>query len=749
MVANFSESSTMRPTTAPNTGSLRRHAFTALLAALVLSLPPSAALVAPAGAQEASPEGQWQGAVRTPGPALEVVVDLARSGTPGWTGQIDIPAQGIEDRALTGIEATGDSVIFSIEGIPGAPTFRGSLTAAGDSLAGDFSQGGQTFPFRLGRSGPPQVAAGPDPAELLEGFDAEVEEALDAFHVPGAAVAVVHEGEVVLSRGYGVRDRESGAAVTDSTLFPIGSMTKSFTSLLVGDLVEEGRLSWTGPVREWMPEFRLESDYASLHATPVDLLSHRTGVPRHDLLWIAWEEADTVVTRSDFVDDLRHLEPTAEMRTTYQYNNFGYATAGLLVGRVTGSTWEEQVRGRLLRPLEMWRTTVHVDSVLDRPDHASGYRVVRPDSGGVRVVPMDHFRIDAMAPAGAVASSAAEMTRWLELHLAAGEVDGERVVPAAAVERTHRRVIPLGGDGNGPAASDVSRQSYALGWVSQDYRGHEMLQHGGGIDGFTSRMVLVPEEELGVVVLSNRVGSSFTRAVTLTAADRMLELEPRDWTARFGKRAEQAEQAQESSGGGPGDTARASAPPSHPLAEYAGAYRHPAYGTMTISSAGDSLLARLGTLTFDLDHRHYETFDAAADYALVKGVGFPFQFETNRNGDVAALTVPVQPGADALRFERQAPERLRDPDFLATLTGTYRLSGIGVDVDVRLRGERTLVFDQAGATAELVPLRGTRFGVRGQEGITVEFVLEDGRASGMVLRQGGQRYEGERASSGG
>lgn len=734
----------MRAVTAP---ALRRL-LAALLAALAMTLP-SPTLTAPAAAQESSPVGQWQGAIRTPGPALEVVVDLARPGGSGWTGQIDIPAQGVEDRALTGIEAAGDSVTFAIEGVPGSPTFRGTLAAAGDSLVGDFSQGGQSFPFRLGRSGPPQVAAGPEPAELLEGFDADVQEALDAFHVPGASVAIVHDGDVVLSRGYGVRDRQSDAAVTDSTLFPIGSMTKSFTSLLVGDLVEDGRLSWDDPVQDRLSEFRLERDYPSLHATPVDLLSHRTGVPRHDALWIAWEEADTVVTRSDFVDDLRHLEPTAGFRTTFQYNNFGYATAGLLAGRVTGSTWEEQVRRRLLRPLGMRRTTVRVDSVLARPDHASGHRVVRPDSGDARVVPMDHFRIDAMAPAGAISSSAEEMARWLELHLSGGQVDGERVVPRAAVERTHRRVMPLEGGGSGPTAGDVSRRSYALGWFVQDYRGHDMLQHGGGINGFTAYMALFPEGDLGVVVLSNRLGSGFTTAVTLTAADRMLELEPRDWIGRFRKQAEQGEQTRTASASGPADTARAGAPPSHPLADYAGDYRHPAYGTMHVSRAGDSLVARLGTMTVGLEHRHYDTFDGRASNPLLQDLGFPVQFETDRSGYVAALTVPLEPGADPLRFERQPPEGLRDPAFLEGLTGTYRLPELGLEVEVRFRSERTLVFDQAGVTAELVPRRGTRFGVEGREGLSVEFVMDDGRATGMVLRQGGLTVEGERVSSGG
>ncbi len=723
------------------TPSICRLFAAALVAALALVLPP---LSAPAGAQEASSEGRWEGAIQTPGESLRVVVDLATTEGEGWTGQIDIPAQGVADRELGGIEAGEDSVRFSIPGIPGSPTFRGMVTAAGDSLVGDFTQAGQAMPFRLARTGPAQISSAPAPGQLLEGFDAEVREAMEAFHVPGASVAIVHGGEVVLARGYGVRDRASGAAVTDSTVFPIGSMTKSFTSLLVADLVEEGRLAWGDPVHDRLPEFRLERDYPTLHTTPVDLLSHRTGLPRHDALWIAWEEADTVVTRSDFVDDLRHLEPTEEFRTAWQYNNFGYLTAGLLVGRVTGSTWEEQLRRRLLEPLGMRRSNVSPDSTLALSDHAAGYRVVRPDSGEVRVEPMDYFRIDAMAPAGAINSTATEMTRWLELHLNGGEVDGKRVVPAAAVERTHRREMPLEG-GISPVEGDaVSHASYALGWQVQDYRGRRMLQHGGGIDGFTSLMAVLPEDELGVVVLSNRLGSAFTRAVTLTAVDRMLDREGRDWTGRFRK---QAEQSRQSSGSGGSDTASAGAPPSHPRADYAGAYRHPAYGVMRVSSAGDSLVARLGTMCIDLDHQHYDLFTGRAANPLLRELSFDIQFETDRSGNVAALTVPLEPAAGPLRFERGPPERLRDPGFLNGLTGVYQVAGM--EIEVRLRGERRLVFEQPGATAELVPRRGTRFAVEGQEGTTVEFLVEDGRATGIVIHQVGRRFEGEKVSSGG
>lgn len=688
--------------------------------------------------QEAGMEGQWSGAIETPGAALEVVVDLAGTAD-SWTGQIDIPAQGVEDRELGGVEASGDSVRFEISGISGSPVFRGELTAGGDSLVGRFSQGGQSFPFRLARSGPPEIAEGPDPAEALAGFDETVEAARDSFRVPGAAVAVVKDGEVALARGYGIRDRETGAVVTDSTLFPIGSMTKSFTSLLVAALVEEGELAWDEPVQRWLPEFRLARRYASSHATPVDLLSHRTGLPRHELLWLAWEEADTAVTRADYIRAFRHLPFSAEFRTEFQYNNFMYMAAGHLVGRTTDSSWEAQLRQRLLDPLGMRRTTSRVDSLRARPDRAAGYRLVRPDSGEARLEPMDYFRIDAMSPAGAINSSAAEMARWLELHAQEGEVDGERVAPAAAVERTHRPVLPLASGGQ-LDLPEVSHASYALGWQVHDYRGHRMLVHGGGIDGFTALMAVLPEEEVGVAVLSNRLGGRFTTAVTLDAVDRMLGLERKDWVERFRQQAEQARQAGAS---GEADTAReGDTGPRHPLAEFAGSYRHPGYGTMRVTTRNDSLVARLGELTMDLEHRHFDVFDGRAANPLLAGSSFAFQFQTGRDGHVAALTVPIESSVTPLRFERLSPERLRDPDFLRKLTGEYRVAGM--TVQVRLRGEHTLVFEQPGASAELVPERGTRFQLEGQEGTTVAFEMEEGRAAAIVIRQGGRRFEGPR-----
>lgn len=696
------------------------------------------------GAQGARADGHWTGAVATPGGDLEIVVDLVETEA-GWRGQIDIPAQGIEDHDLAGIAVADDSVRFRMPDVPGNPSFRGARDEEAGRISGDFSQGGQTFPFELERVGPAEMTTGPELEEALEGYGEMIESAMETWRVPGAAVAVVRGGDVVHAEGYGVRAAGTDAAVTDTTVFPIGSMTKSFTSLLAGALVEAGELAWDEPVREWLPEFRLEEEYAGDHATLVDLLSHRTGLPRHDLLWIAWEEADTAVTRKDYLRTLRHLPPSEPFRSAFQYNNFMYATAGLLAERVAGARWEDQVRERFLVPLGMRRTTFTVDSMEALPDHATGHRVVDDGDDGRKVEQVEAFRIDAMGPAGSLNSSAAEMAAWLELHVTGGEIDGRRIAPEAAVEATHRRRVPVHG---GPAQlltpPEMPHLDYALGWMVQNYRGHELLHHGGGITGFTSLMGVVPGEDLGVVILTNRSGGAFTYAVMLETLDRFLDLEPREWIDRFRTLEEQAEEAQRAAGGeealDPADGA--DAPPSHRPEAYAGTYRHPAYGPLEVVRSDDGLTARLGTLGVTLHHRRRDLFDATADEPLLADFDLAFHFETGRSGDVEAVTVPLEPAAEPIRFERQAPPHLRDPTFLEGLTGDYRVAGM--TVEIRMRGERRLVFRQPGASAELVPVRGTRFRLEEQENATVEFVLEEGEATGLVVRQGGRTFEGEK-----
>lgn len=711
------------------------------LAALVLL---AAVLAAPgsAGAQEAA--GQWSGAVQPPGARLDVVVDLAPA-EEGWRGVIDIPAQAVTDRPLSDISVRGDSVVFSISGVPGRPTFRGALTAGGDSLSGQFSQAGQTFPFRLARSGEPQLAPAPPSGEGLADFDDFVERTMEAWSVPGAAVAIVEDGEVVHSRGYGVRNLRTGEPVTPRTVMPIGSSTKAFTALLVGLLVEEGELAWDEPIRTWLPDFELQSDFATRQMTPVDLLTHRSGLPRHDLLWYG-----SPLERRELYGRLSHLEPSADFRTSFQYNNLMYMTAGLLAGHVTGSTWEEQVRSRILEPLGMEDTSVDVDGLTNASEVAVGYR---EEAGGAdgengdestegELVPMDYREIDAVGPAGSINSTAEDMVAWVRLQLAGGRVDGVRVAPEAVVRETQEPEVVV----QGGVFSTLLKQPempylmYGLGWFVQPYRGHRMIHHGGNIDGFSALVSFLPDEDVGVVVLTNRNGTSLPTVLALGAFDRLLDLEPIDWSSRYQSLQRQLEQAREAGGEiDRGDRIEGTSP-SHPLADYVGTYRHPGYGELEIRREGEELVARYHDLRMALDHWHYDVFRGELTEPVESE--FRFRFEGNLRGDVASVLVPLESQVSPIEFERQPPASMRDAAFLRRFEGEYEL--MGMTVRVRTRGERLTMTVPGQPTYELVPYRDTRFDLRDRDGYSVEFVVEGGEVTGAVIRQPGATLRAEK-----
>ena len=694
----------------------------------------------PVAAQEADEEGarhpaagHWDGAIQLPAAELGVVVDLA-PGADGWRGEVDIPAQGVSDRSLTGVSVSDDSVRFGLSGVPGDPTFHGVV--AGDTLAGEFIQGGQSFPFRLLRDGPPELAKEAPPEamsteEALASFDSLARAALESFRVPGAAVAIVRDGEVVHAAGYGVRNRETGAPVTPETAMPIGSSTKAFTSLLVGMLVEDGLLAWNEPVRTWLPDFRLDNDYATDEATPVDLLTHRTGLPRHDLIWYGSD-----FSRSEIYHRLRHLEPSAGFRTTFQYNNLMYLTAGYLAGQVSGSSWESLVRSRILEPLGMERTTLSVQGLRHAPEVAVGYREETGEDGRPgELVPMDYREIDAMGPAGSINSTVRDMAEWVRLQLNGGVIRGTRLASAATVKKTHQPETVV----EGGIFSALLKQPempylmYGLGWFVQPYRGHRMIHHGGNIDGFSALVSFLPDEGLGIVVLTNRNGTSLPTVLALGAYDRLLGLDPIDWSGRYRKVQDRIESAQQAGRELEEINRKAGTRPSHELSDYAGLYRHPGYGDLRVELRGDSLVARYNELSVALDHWHHDVFRGRL--AEPFDAEFRFQFRANLRGDVDEVAVPLEPAVGPITFERQPPEELADPGELRRYAGRYELEGMGLTVTVAAR-EGTLTLDVPGQpTYELVPYRAHEFDLADQEGYSVRFRMEDGRVQELLMIQ--------------
>jgi CubicO group peptidase (beta-lactamase class C family) len=552
----------------------------------------------------------------------------------------------------------------------------------------------------------------------MERIERFVTEQLTTWEVPGCAVAAVRGGRVELTAGWGQRDREASLPVTADTLFAVGSTTKAFTATTVGALVDDGLLEWERPLRDYVPGIRLQDPVVSDRLTVVDLLSHRSGLPRHDLTWMGHPGR----SRPDIVSRLRYLPLSRDLRQEFQYCNLGYLVAGHAVEVLSGVSWEDFLRSRLLAPLGMDRTNMSVDEMLADGDHATGYA-----RRGGSVVPVPQRPLPALAPAGGINSSAADMARWLLAQLADGQLDGVTVMSpgTAARQRAAHIVLPEHREDNG-----LTQYGYGLGWAIGRYQDRRLVMHDGGIDGFQAHCMLLPDDGVGVVVLTNTSSSLMTLAVACRVVDELLGVEPYDFSAvlkpRFDAAMAGRREAQDARRVVPG------APPPRPLSGYAGQYEHPGYGTLTIAVDGDVLKPGFGTMNLTLTHRHYETFDLEWHELTDQPLVFPLTFLSDPDGDISALTVPFEPSVEPLRFDRRPDAHA--PEVLRRLCGRYAMGPI--ELAVALRDDRVLtVAAPDSPPLELQPVRGLRFAVRDQPGITVEFELGEGGAVARLVAQ--------------
>lgn len=546
------------------------------------------------------------------------------------------------------------------------------------------------------------------PAAALAGLDEFVAGAMKDWKVPGVAVAVVKDGQVILSKGYGTRDADKQLPVTPKTLFAIGSITKSFTVTALGMLADDGKLDWDKPVREYLPEFRLYDSVASDHMTPRDLVTHRSGLPRHDALWY-----NSTFTRKEMIERLRYLEPSKDFRSAYQYNNLMFLTAGYLAGRLAGTSWEELVRTRIFGPLGMIGSNFSVTDSQKSSDFAQPYTTVKEE---IKKIP---FRgIDEMAPAGSINSNIEDMTRYLLFHLNQGKAGDRQLLSATNAQQMQspQMVIP-----SALRYPEIGHSAYGMAFVVSSYRGHKMVQHGGAIDGFIALLTFLPQDNIGVVVLTNSTVRALPNVITYNVFDRLLGAEPAPWSARL-KELQQKEEESEEEAKKKGYTPRKEATqPSHPLADYAGDYEHPGYGVAAFAVAEDKagLKITYNRMTSPLKHFHYDVFEVPEN-PLDPFEKAKVQFLMSVNGDIDRVLVPLEPNVKEIVFTRRAEKKMRERSFLEPLAGDYTLGA--VTVQVTLKGEDTLVLVVPGQPPyELVPTRGLSFDLKGLTGFSVEF----------------------------
>src|SRR5437660_2726076 len=432
------------------------------------------------------------------------------------------------------------------------------------------------------------VAQVAPPADL----DAYVARVMQTFDVPGLSIAIVKDRQVVLAKGYGVRKLGESIAVDEHTLFGIGSNTKAFTTAALAILGEEGKISWDDPVYERLPDFQMYDPYVSHEMTIRDLLTHRSGMGLGEGDLLFWPH--TTYTRQEIVYKLRFMKPATSFRSKYAYDNLLYIAAGQIIPVVSGKSWEEYVTEKILKPLGMKTTT------LSNAHFPADSDVAWPHSKiGGPLRPIDFVELDNAAPAGSIDSSVAEMSRWLMLQLNRGKFpDGDAHLFSEQRSRemwSAETILPIREREGALAKLAPKFAAYGLGWGLRDYQGRKLVGHTGGVAGFVSRVMLVPEERLGVVILTNAEEGSAFDAILFHVLDSYFGNGNTDWISVLHEAEESSEkEAQEEVKKQSAGRARDSKPPLA-IEKYAGRYEDAWYGPANIRMEN-------GKLIFSLEH---------------------------------------------------------------------------------------------------------------------------------------------------
>lgn len=546
----------------------------------------------------------------------------------------------------------------------------------------------------------------------LEGFDKFITDVMEEWKVPGLAISIVKDGKVIYSRGFGSRNIKEGLEVTPYTLFAIGSCSKAFTAAAMGILVDEGKLDWDKPVRAYLPSFKLEDLFASQRMTPRDLVCHRSGLPRHDLVWY-----NSSADREELFERLQHLEPSEDFRTAYQYQNLMFMTAGYLVGQIAGTTWEKFVKERIFEPLGMGESNFSVEDSKKAQDFALPYMEKEE-----KVVEIPFRNIDNVGPAGSINSNVNDMASWLLLNLGKGKFGEKQIISENNLKEIHS---PQMISSRTIRYEELFYSTYGMGWGINAYRGHLFLSHGGGIDGFTALVSLMPKDNIGLVILTNLNGNPAPSIVAFNVYDRLLGLDHVPWNKRMKEEQEKAKKEAEKAKKEKDEDRKANTQPSHPLEDYTGDYEHPGYGIITVQKDGSQLKAVYSSMEFPMEHYHYDIFEAKNE---MWDTTYKISFSTDTKGNIGSVSAQLEPSVEPIVFTRMPGKEMMERSFLEQFIGEYEL--VNVTVSVFLKGDTLALSVPGQPEYELVPYQGTEFNIKNLKGYSIEFVL-DGK--GLVI----------------
>ncbi len=480
-----------------------------------------------------------------------------------------------------------------------------------------------------------------DTAEAIPGLDEYCRQALADWKVPGIAVAVIKDGKLLLARGYGVRELGKDAPVDEHTIFSIASCTKSFTAAILGKLMDQDRLRWDDPIAKHVPSLVIPTIGRDADVTIRHALQHRTGLPAANMLW-----RSGLFDANEILRRVRFLKPVAAPGEMMRYNNEMYLVAGKAAEHVGGKSWADLLRAEFFEPLGMQRSVADSTKVGQFDNLAEPHATI---DGQVKSI--ERYYPEAIAPAGAVHSTAADMAQWLLLHLDGGRFGGRELLSAGRVSEMHTPVEPppIEPSEKGVPKAPIGR--YGMGWFVNEHAGHEVVEHSGAGIGFIAQMSLIPKERLGVVILSNHQKTGINYALRFWIFDRLLGRPDHDWSRTVLKDYAQGWQRLLREAKAEFDAKRPpEKPPSQPLADYAGTYESQLYGTIRVTQREGGLALRFGP-RFQGELRTWQGDAFRAFFASQRHHDWLVKFSV-ADGNVASLQVQEAPWAPAWYDDR-------------------------------------------------------------------------------------------------
>ena len=553
----------------------------------------------------------------------------------------------------------------------------------------------------------------------LEGIEKTIEQLLKEWNVPGASIAIVEKNKVLMTKGFGYKDYERKLPATENTLFAIGSCSKAFTAALLSEPISKNTLDLDKPIQWYYPSLQFKTSELNNSVTLRDMLTHRTGLPRHDFAWYS----GAATTREGIVQQLKFLEPSSSLRQNFQYNNYMYIAIGALLEKQMGKTWEQQVQEKIFTPLGMVNSTT--GNLANQKDFAYGYKYT---NNQIQTLPFLPDYLSGVAPAGGICSNAKDMSNWLLMWTNQGKFDGKDIInnhfytEAISSQMIVQPNLPT------KYTPDYYFFNYGLGWYTANYRGHYGVGHGGNINGFSSFVTFLPTDSIGIFISLNQNNSPLVRVLNNVLIDKMIKAPFRDWNMMIKSTINKS--ATEPA------VVSADAKPTHKLSSYSGTYTNEGYGTISIKENNGLLEGTFNKWQLNVKHKSYNyfTITLGEKTAVEDGVAMDAEFLVDKEGNITAIKVPFESAVSDIVFNKQAQTNKPGID-MKKYVGEYTVLGMTAKIYLSETGILKAVIPGQ-PEYEMEYIKDEEFAIKGAKGVKVLFSKDTKDAiSGFTLVQ--------------